>query len=205
MIKIFTFNASVLEDEALFEKYLKKVSPYRLEKIRSLKFKRDKMLSLAASIAIDKGLNEYSLFEKDMTYEKNKYGKPYFAPFPDIHFSLSHSGTMAIAAFSDREVGCDIEKLRSVDLKIAERFFCPEEKQYINSHTDPCFAFLRLWTLKESFLKALGLGLSRPLDSFCINISGDKAENLKTEDGHEYSFFEQTLDDHRIAACEIIT
>ena len=204
MIKVFTFNAALLDDNSVFDEYAAKVSPYRLGKISSLKFKRDKMLSLAASIAIDKGLCEYGLCEKDMIYEKNKYGKPYFARFPDIHFSVSHSGNMAVAAFSEKEIGCDVEKLREADIKIAERFFRPEEKQYISSHRDQNFAFLRLWTLKESFLKALGTGISRPLDSFYISIADDKAKNLKTEDGHEYSFFEQTLDNYRIAVCEKI-
>ena len=203
-MKIYTFDAAALEDDALFDEYMKNVSPFRRRKIRSMKLRQGKNLSLGAGAAIDLGLRDYGLREKDMEYGRNQYGKPCFTGHPEIYFNVSHSGTMAIAVFSDRPVGCDIEKIREANLKIAERFFCREEYIYILSQPDRDFAFWRLWTLKESFVKAIGTGIGLPLDSFCMSLSGDKAEILQKTDEHDYSFFEYTAEDYRIAVCERI-
>ena len=204
MIKIYTFNAAVLEDDTVFDQYLKDASPFRRRKIESLRTRRDKNLSLGATIAIDLGLRDYGLRERDMEYDKNPYGKPYFKDYPEIYFNVSHSAATALAAFSNRPVGCDIEKMREANLKVAERFFHAEEKKYILSLTDPAPAFWRLWTLKESFLKALGTGMGVPMNSFRISLQGDRAEVFQTVDEHEYSFYEYTKDNYRIAVCETL-
>ena len=85
--------------------------------------KKDKMLSLGAGILIDKGLETFGLREANVRIAEGTYGKPYFPDYPDIHFSVSHSEKMVLAVFADTEVGCDIEYMDSVDLKLAERFF----------------------------------------------------------------------------------
>lgn len=204
MIKTYTFNTAFLEDDTLFDEYMLNISPSRRQKIESLRFRCDKNLSLGAAITIDLGLRKYNLREKDMKYGKNQYGKPYFMDHPEIHFNISHSGTMAVAVFSDRPVGCDIERIQSANFKIAKRFFCQEENQYIMSQSDPHLAFWRMWTLKESFLKAKGTGIGVPMNSFRMCLTDDKAEVFQANDHHEYSFTEYTTDGYRIAVCEIV-
>lgn len=203
MTNIYTFNTVVLDDDTLYEEYVKDVSPFRRQKIESLRLRRDKNLSLGAAIATDLGLREYGLRERDMRQSKNQYGKPYFKDYPEIHFNVSHSGTMALAVFSDKPVGCDIEKMREANFKVAERFFCRSENQYIRSQSDPDLAFWRLWTLKESFLKALGTGIGIPMDSFLINVKDDKATVIQSLDDYEYSFSEYADNGYRIAVCEM--
>ena len=202
MTKIYTFNTVVLNDDALFDEYFRQASPYRRGKIEALRFRKDKNLSLGAAAAMDMGLGEYGLRERDMQYCKNQCGKPCFAEHPEIYFNISHSETMALAVFSDRPVGCDIEKIREANFKLAERFLCPEENRYILSEADPELAFWRVWTLKESFLKALGTGIGTPMNSFCIKLTEAGAEVIQTIDENEYSFTEYMKDGYRIAVCE---
>ena len=67
-----------------------------------------------------------------------------------------------MVCFCDEPVGVDIEKIRDVNLKIKDRFFCTAEKENIKTNED----FFRIWTAKESYIKYLGTGLHTPLNSF---------------------------------------
>jgi len=90
-------------------------------------------------------------------------GKPYLPGFPELKFSLSHSGEMAlIAAAPGVEVGADIERVRAVPdcESIAERFFPPSEAAaFAAAGRDREREFFRRWTRIEAMLKARGVGL----------------------------------------------
>jgi len=102
-------------------------------------------------------------------------GKPDIDPTQRMTFNMSHSGEIALYAFSlDCDIGVDVERMRPVkDLSaIASRFFCPDEAEELMSldlETREKSFFL-CWTRKESFIKALGEGLSVPLDSFRVTL-----------------------------------
>jgi 4'-phosphopantetheinyl transferase len=92
---------------------------------------------------------------------------------PDLRFSLSHSGGMALVAVAcGREVGVDVEEIRADvhDLELAKRFFAPAEAQVIAEATGDFRRrlFYRYWTAKEAFLKGRGGGISDGLDRFEI-------------------------------------
>jgi 4'-phosphopantetheinyl transferase len=106
------------------------------------------------------------------------HGKPFLlSPLTGINFSLSHTrGMVALAIATGRDVGVDVESfLKPRDaLKVAERFFAPEEAALIRSESDPVSqseVFFAIWTLKEAVVKADGRGLARGLDSFVVSLS----------------------------------
>ncbi len=82
-------------------------------------------------------------------------GKPYFKDYKQLHFNLSHSDIYLAVAFSDSPVGVDIEKHREINLKIAERYFTPNERKTVKNSRD----FFYVWTRKEACLKKTGEGL----------------------------------------------
>jgi 4'-phosphopantetheinyl transferase len=95
-----------------------------------------------------------------------------------VEFNLSHSGILALYAFtSGRAVGVDVELIRKVPDAddLAERFFSPTETALLRALPPDrrSLAFLACWTRKEAFIKALGLGLSCPLDAFDVTIDPD--------------------------------
>jgi len=101
-----------------------------------------------------------------------------------IRFNVSHSGDQALVAVaSGREIGVDIEQIRSnVECEqLAERFFSPGERRFIRDLAEEkkLHAFFRLWTCKESFLKAHGTGLSRPLSSFDVELDDNPGQLLR--------------------------
>lgn len=87
------------------------------------------------------------------------HGKPYLLGYPDVHFSISHSGKWAACAVSDRPVGIDVQEIRPFVPKVAERVCTAEELAEIAESTDPTSAFTRLWTQKEAVLKKYGFGM----------------------------------------------
>jgi 4'-phosphopantetheinyl transferase len=102
-------------------------------------------------------------------------GKPILRDSSRIDFNASHSGEMALYAFTvGCEVGIDVEKLRKLDEpeSIATRFFSTAEASELLSlapeQRSP--AFFRCWTRKEAYVKAIGDGLSIPLDRFQVTL-----------------------------------
>lgn len=146
-----------------YDYQLSQVSSFRQNRINSYKLEDDKRRSLAATIQLDRLLELRELRERDMTYYLGENGKPYFEN-SSLFFSLSHSGNYSMAVLNGYEIGCDIQTIVPADLKLANRFFTPNEAKYITDDV----SFTRLWTLKESFIKLTGRGLSMPLNSFEI-------------------------------------
>lgn len=104
-------------------------------------------------------------------------GKPY-CPGADISFNVSHSGDWVVLAFGrNRQVGVDVEQIRrDLDvMKIASRYFTPEETARIQAAADAHAAFFHHWARKEAYVKAAGSGLFRELSSFSVpDADGEK-------------------------------
>lgn len=122
-------------------------------------------------------LGRYLAVEPDrIRFGYGTRGKPRLA-FPEtpLEFNLAHSGRFLAVAFAlGCELGVDIEEVRPVrdEESIVRRFFSREESQewleLDRSQRDE--AFFRCWTRKEAYIKALGDGLSMPLDSFRVSL-----------------------------------
>ena len=109
--------------------------------------------------------------------------KPSLAPEQRLKFNVSHSGGLAVFAFTlDREIGVDVEHIRPLPdmAEIAKRFFCLEEAAELLSlaANEQEHAFFLCWTRKEAYLKALGNGLSEPLNSFRVTVNPDAPAGL---------------------------
>lgn len=100
-----------------------------------------------------------------------------------LAFNLSHSGSLAVYAFTPRRaVGIDIEKLRDIPDadRLAARFFSKVENEAFRAVGADTrnLTFLACWTRKEAFVKAIGEGLSHPLDAFDVTIDPDGPARL---------------------------
>lgn len=115
---------------------------------------------------------------RDVELTLNGYGKPRLASVHgsvDLDFNLSHSEGLAVYAFtSGRAVGVDVELIRQIPDAddLAGSFFSPGEIAALRALPPDrrSLAFLACWTRKEAFIKAVGLGLSCPLDAFDVAI-----------------------------------
>ena len=96
-----------------------------------------------------------------------------------------------MCVLSDKEAGCDVERIDRGAIKLAERFYSADEKAYLDSIEDEekkRKAFIDIWTGKESYIKALGKGLAEPLDSFSIFKLPDNYRLYNYDLGDDYSY-----------------
>lgn len=179
MENIYFLDINSLKNKFSYNEIFNKVSLYRKRKVDKLKYEKDKWLSLGAEYLLMKGLEELNIDYSKIEIDFKENSKPIFKNCPQkLHFNLSHSGEMAMCVISDYEVGCDIQKIEDKDnyLEIAERFFHPKEIQIIKKakKEEQKELFYRIWTLKESFIKATGKGFQTPLKDFKICLDNNK-------------------------------
>jgi 4'-phosphopantetheinyl transferase len=117
-----------------------------------------------------------SVDPQSIVYKNNPFGKPSLwqsVSEPDICFNMAHSAEMVAVAVTCRAaVGIDVECMREIQEvdHIITRNFSPEEQRYLrgSSERQDLERFFTCWTLKEAFIKAIGMGLSYPLQTFNI-------------------------------------
>ena len=105
-------------------------------------------------------------YGEDTPVIKGKMGKPSLEGRPDIHYNLSHADGIAACLVSVRECGIDCEKVREHRPNVMRRAFSESERQLVESAPpeERDLMFFRLGTLKEAYVKAIGIGISYPLN-----------------------------------------
>lgn len=203
--------------KALISKYYSIVNDVELKKINRYLFEKDRHTCLLTRALIRFVLSCYSDKNPSLwRFSQNDYGKPQIinSSLISCKFNISHtSGLICLAITTDHEVGVDVETLdrKSIDMGIAKRFFSQVEFDVlkITPEKDQKNMFLKFWTLKEAYIKAKGMGLSIPLDSFYFTFSPE-AERIKFHshgyDESEYwQFFNSSVDNKFILSLAIET
>lgn len=202
MLRLFAIKNSRFNDDEVFKKYLALADGERRAKIEKLTVREKKNQSLAAGAILPLALRAAGYSGNfEIGYEDN--GKPYFIQPKGLFFNISHSGEWTLVALSDGEVGCDIQKTGPVDMRVAERFFTAEESKALEEAGGGARdLFFRMWTIKESYLKALGTGLARPLNSFSVRFTESGARIVDPNSADKWSVTEPTsLSGYKIACC----
>ncbi|WP_296874773.1 4'-phosphopantetheinyl transferase superfamily protein [uncultured Methanobrevibacter sp.] len=169
----------------------------RKEKVDYFRFIKDKKLSSGAYLLLEKLLSEEDIIKP--IFKTEKYGKSYISNYENIHFNLSHSGSMVACAISDTEVGVDVEyNDPTIDLDIAKNYFYNSEYDSIIKSDNPSNEFFNYWVLKESYMKYTGLGFNLELDSFEIII---KDEISLKNDKNKLKFNLFDIEDYKLAIC----
>lgn len=145
------------------------VSAEKREKLKIFHCSINLRLSIyAEGLVRKKAIETLGVRNEEIIFITNEYGKPYLNGYPSFHFNISHAHSAIAVAFSNDEVGIDIELVREADFKIAKRFFTINEAEYIRNSSNPTKAFYEIWTKKEAYIKYRGMGLSLSLKSFCV-------------------------------------
>lgn len=151
----------------------------------------------------------YGLFtERGIIYDNekiinNEYGKPILKNFPNIHFNLSYSYNHIVCIISTKYlVGIDIERVRKPNLYAVKRVCDSEELKIILSHKKPHKEFFRHWTLKESYIKAIGMGISYPMKDINLEINSDLIVNSNKKTA-SFKLIEE-IEGYIIGVCYLI-
>jgi len=149
-------------------------------------------------------IEEINLRNEEIQFSINAYGKPYCDFLDDFHFNVSHSESWVVCAVDCYPVGIDIEKISTIDLDISKNFFSGKEHEDLLLSNDPFEYFFTLWSLKESYIKFIGKGLSHPLNGFSIKMSKDSRINIEIDNKIlENIYFKQYSIDkgYKMAVC----
>lgn len=105
-------------------------------------------------------------YSENVEITKNKYGKPSLSEYSNVRYNVSHADGISACIVSEYECGIDCENVREYRPNVMKRAFSDNEKNMILSapENQRNLLFFRLWTLKESYIKAIGMGLSFPLN-----------------------------------------
>lgn len=130
-----------------------------------------------------------------LRFSYGPYGKPALNgehKNSSLRFNMSHSRAVGLIAVSDtNELGVDVEYIRAdfATEDIARRFFSPHEVAAFNALSNELrvAAFFRCWTRKEAYIKAIGRGLSQPLDGFDVTLDPETPPALLRVDGDDAS------------------
>lgn len=190
--KISFLNVSDIDGKALSEHY-GNMSVSRKKETDALPSETKKKQKIAADMLCRQMISEKcGIPEEKIIFSKNESGKP-FAENADVFFSISHSGDFVACAVSDKEIGIDVERIRSIRFRAAEKFSSDSEIKYIGNDLN---RFFRVWTLKEAFFKCKGTGLGADIKSVCFGFDGEKI--TCSESGYE--LFSSCSDDGYICS-----
>lgn len=196
---VYIADVRTLADAQRFESLLAAVPKQRREQIMQYRNHVDRIRGLGAGLLLEYGLRVrgYTLLEQQadccqVALATGRYGKPYIKDVEDICFNLSHAGDYVAAVFSEQAAGIDIEQIRVVRPAFIKRFFTEDECAYLErvkaqDETDLeqiDLAFTKMWTRKESYIKAVGEGMHLPLTDFCV--LSDRIEREETYYWHTW-------------------
>ncbi|WP_313563407.1 4'-phosphopantetheinyl transferase family protein [Ruminiclostridium cellobioparum] len=192
MVDTYRIRTNSFLDSKATDSLMQLVTNEKKERIKRFVHREDALRCLLGDLLSRYALGKRTgLKNSELKFMVNEYNKPLLVAPEHLHFNVSHSGNWAVCAVADKLVGIDVEYVKNIDLKIAERFFTNYEYDSLVKQ-DPknrIRYFYTLWTLKESYIKADGRGLSLPLDSFSIEINNDSISVI-TDNELKSCFFE---------------
>lgn len=181
----------------------------REKALRLERFHRDAdfLRGLLGELLVRNRISERTgLAPRSLVFATGESGKPYLTGHPHLHFNLSHSGSWVVCAIDEAPIGIDVEEIRPVDPDVAGRFFTASE-QRLTLHGGEAARldqFFTLWTLKESYVKMTGQGVSLPLNEFSINRTDAGEYAVHTQAGRVAGVYPATSDRlvrYKLAVC----
>ncbi len=157
--------SSLMADEDAQNEALSLLSPQRREKATAFTHARGRALSIGVGLLLDALLREVGLKECDQSYAENEHGKPMLTLHPEVHFNLSHSGSLAAAAIGPQPLGLDVQRITRYRPELVRRVFSAADRQRLgacSSEIERERLFAQLWSRAEAYAKLTGDGLQWP-------------------------------------------
>lgn len=206
MIYQYAINIEEITDFNQVKILMDNLSNERIIRIEKYHFEKDKIRSLMAEALLRYALQkQFGLEDEEIQFHYSEYGKPFLMCEKVIHFNLSHSGEWVVCAIGDTSVGIDVEITTKTLLPSTYKCFSKREIQLFDvlPEEDQADLFYQIWTLKESFVKNNGKGLSYSFDKFSFEFKNNNIEliqdNLIIND---FSFYSKKIDEkHWYALC----
>lgn len=204
-------------DRRLLAQYRELLSEEELQKQARFHFERDRHRYLVTRAMVRTVLSKYAeVAPREWTFQVNEYGKPSAASqltgAGGIDFNVSHTdGLVVLGVTRQRAIGVDVENVRAREaaIEIADRYFAPAEVTALRALPSDRqhLGFFKYWTLKESYIKARGMGLAIALDQFAFEFEDEARIRLAVhprlgDQPQRWTFWQlQPTQNHLVAIC----
>ncbi|QUM76830.1 4'-phosphopantetheinyl transferase superfamily protein [Moritella sp. 24] len=205
-IHLWSVDPKTIQQPELLHAYSQLLSPEETVKQQRFRFEKDRHSALITRAFVRDLLSRYAnVSPADWMFVKGAKDKPEIVnpPLP-LRFNISHTDSMIICAVMlNDDIGCDVEntsrtsdvlsiaKYSFADVEVNDLLTQPKQRQVSR--------FFDYWTLKESYIKAWGLGLSIPLKDFSFTLSDNhQQENTDCIRNIKLSFAAHRIDDANI-------
>ncbi|MDV2685200.1 4'-phosphopantetheinyl transferase superfamily protein [Alkalihalophilus lindianensis] len=121
----------------------------------------------------------FNIKTSEIEINTDDFGKPYLKNILDLKFNISYSTGWVVCVIDNEEIGIDIEYIYPLEPHYLSNMLSDIERRYIEEKPNSIDRLFKIWTLKECYLKALGIGLSVPLHELTFN-KVDKKWNLES-------------------------
>lgn len=111
--------------------------------------------NISSKELLTKALKDTHITNIDIVY--NEHGKPYLKS-SELYFNISHDKNMTVLVTSDKEIGVDLEYL-TYKPSVVNKYFTPREQEIIKKSKNKEYDFTKIWVMKESYVKMLGIGI----------------------------------------------
>ncbi|MEI7662024.1 MAG: 4'-phosphopantetheinyl transferase superfamily protein [Bacteroidota bacterium] len=210
MVETYATPAGRMYEMFYFDRMYPYLNSERREHINSFLHAEDAIRSLAgdwlARIVLSEKLH---LNFSEILIDHDENGKPFYNASSGIHFNISHSGDWSVCAVSELPVGIDIEMVQPIDLSIARDCLTENEFETMTDFTvrkEQLDYFYTIWTIKESYLKAVGSGFSKAPYSFGTELNNHQIRlNGDVERGYCFRQYNFDNDGYRLCACSLET
>lgn len=186
-IDLWCTYISEIRDDSLWLRYDALLAPDERARQARFRFARDQRRYLVTRALVRTALSRYAAVRpEEWTFSAGAHGRPEITgplPVPALEFNISHSADLVmLGVTSGRALGIDAESFEARDADIAglDRYFAPEESAALLAlaPAQRRRRFFELWTLKESYIKARGVGLAIALDAFRFELTGARGLTL---------------------------
>lgn len=191
VVEVYAMRVNLDKSAQEISDIMQKVPEWRSDAAKRFKMIPDKVRCLAAYLLAERAIMVRSgCGVCKIEIRRGEFGKPELISPKGCFFNISHSGQWVVCATDSAPVGIDVERIKPTDFGIAKRFFSEEEFNYINEKPEESKldAFYETWSYKESYIKAVGMGLSKPLGSFSVCRDGYWQATVKDTQPQEYNF-----------------
>lgn len=206
-----------ISDPRLLSRYRELMSEDERRRESGFRFDRDRKCHVVTRALVRTVLSRYAaIAPADWAFSANAYGRPRIANHHEdaegLDFNVSHTrGLIAMAVSRHRELGIDVENVGTPHASpdLADQILSREELEAFSGVPEDRRQrrFLEYWTLKESYIKARGQGLSIPLDGFSVGHLHPCRERMRVDpalddDAGRWAFWQfDVARDHLLALC----
>lgn len=196
MIKIYLVNVKDVKEYYTIEDLWGNISFPLKKYIKKCVIEAEQYNNLIGLLLIQYMLSDFLGENAKVDILKNSHGKLSIKN-RKIDFNVSHSNEWVVGTIAEFRIGIDIENINNIRNNSILRFFSVDETEYCKDAKDIC----KIWTLKESYLKCIGIGISIPLSSFSVITNEDVQLSIGGKRNYSYFFYSRKFEHYYISIC----